>query len=337
MADGLVIEKQTTLDLLPTNEPALSATSDVPIIETKPDSTPAEKVVPAAEVKEEPKTEDSAPPVEATEDSSAAPDEAKKPAKGVQKRIDELTRQREDERRAREAAEARLDRLFGILEKPAKQPDLNTEIKEPVKPVSTDFANPEAFDAAVLDYSEKMTDWKVKKGIEEFKASEQKRLASEAQNAQVKTLQENFTKREETVRQKYADYSTVAESPDVIVSLPMAQAIFSSEQGPELKYFLGKNPDEAKRISGMTTKMIDQQGQIIDVPDVARQLVELGKIEARLTTPAPVTKPVSAAPKPITPISKATEASPTPEEETMDQYAARRKKELNSVRPGVRH
>lgn len=133
------IVKGITLDLLPTNEPALSATSDVPIIETQPDASPV-KDVPAAD-KETPKAADTAPaePAKLSEDSSATPEEAKKPAKGVQKRIDELTRQREDERRAREAAEARelrilaaLERATGVAEKPAKT---ETEPSSPRVPI----------------------------------------------------------------------------------------------------------------------------------------------------------------------------------------------------------
>jgi len=65
----VVIEKPITLDLLPQKAPALSATSDIPVIETKPDASPdpnpaAEK--PKAEV---PPTTDKVEP--------AAPEKAK--------------------------------------------------------------------------------------------------------------------------------------------------------------------------------------------------------------------------------------------------------------------
>ena len=96
------IVKQDILDL---HTPALSATSDMPVIETNPDASPKEeaKPEPTAPVEAAPaaeKSEESATP-EQPDDPSAEPEPKK--AKGVQKRIDELTRQREDERRRAEA------------------------------------------------------------------------------------------------------------------------------------------------------------------------------------------------------------------------------------------
>lgn len=324
------IVKGITLDLLPTNEPALSATSDVPIIETQPDASPV-KDVPAAD-KETPKAADTAPaePAKLSEDSSATPEEAKKPAKGVQKRIDELTRQREDERRAREAAEARelrilaaLERATGVAEKPAK-----TET-EPLKPKSADFGDPDAYDNAVEDWIAAKSAWIADKRVAQRLDEENKKREQEVVLTQQKAVQDAFNKRVETARAKYPDYSEVAESAEVQVSFPMAYAILNSEQGPDIQYYLGKNPAEAERISSY--KAPDGN------PDVARQLVELGIITARLTQAPEKPKPVSAAPKPISPISKSSETAPSPEEESMEQYAARRTKELNSVRPGVRH
>ena len=101
----------------------------------------------------------------------------------------------------------------------------------------------------------------------------------------------------------------------------MANAIFYAEDGPEIAYFLGQNPEEAERIS----KLLPQ-----------RQLLELGKISQRLVTP--LTKPVSAAPAPGKPSKPSSETTPSPEEETMEAYATRRKKEMAAqYRPGVRH
>src|SRR6059036_2395943 len=116
----LKIDKPITLDLLDVKSPALSSTSDMPVIETKPDASPA-----AA-----PKPEDKAPEAKTPGGSATPPGEppasdepAPKPAKGVQKRLDELTRQREvAEARAR-AAEENL-RLALEASRPAPQPEV---------------------------------------------------------------------------------------------------------------------------------------------------------------------------------------------------------------------
>ena len=102
----------------------------------------------------------------------------------------------------------------------------------------------------------------------------------------------------------------------------MASAIAHSEEGPEIAYYLGNHPEEAERISKLVPQL---------------QLVELGKIVARLT-PTDKPKTVSAAPAPGKPIKASSETTVSPEEESMEAYASRRKKELaQQYRPGVRH
>ena len=323
------IVKQTTLDLLDQQSPALSSTNDIPVIETKPDSTPApaepeKKEVPAPEVKEaapekEKKAEESA-PSDKPEDPTAS-DEPKK-AKGVQKRIDELVRRENDERRRAEAAEARLDRALAALEKgvskDAKQ-TIDEKDPEPQKPVKGD--NPEAYDQALEEYIGARSSWTARREVAASLAEAEKKRVDEDFALQVKHTQESYRARVEKAKEKYADYTEVAESPDVQVSIAMASAIAHSEDGPEVAYFLGKNPTEAERISKLRPEL---------------QLLELGKISAKLSTPE-TPKPVSKAPQPGKPIKASSEVTKSPEEESMEEYASRRRKELSDRRPGVRH
>ena len=90
---------------------------------------------------------------------------------------------------------------------------------------------------------------------------------------------------------------------------PVCQSGASADR----KRTLGKNPAEAKRLSSMNP---------------AVQLVELGMILAKITAPA-APAPVSAAPKPITPIKAGTESpNKSADEMTMEEYASmRRQKE----------
>jgi len=141
------VEKQIVLDIIDTNSPSLSTTTDMPVVETKPDATPM--VVPAAE---EIPTEPA--PVDPPDDPAAPP--AKK-SQGVQKRIDELTRQREDKRRAREAEEARELRILSALEKATGVTKSTTVETEPVKPQEGSFSSPQAYDEALDKWIEERT------------------------------------------------------------------------------------------------------------------------------------------------------------------------------------
>ena len=74
----------------------------------------------------------------------------------------------------------------------------------------------------------------------------------------------------------------------------MAEAIQSSDIGPELAYYLGSNPKDADRISRLTP---------------LSQAKEIGKIEAKLATDPPMKKTTSA-PAPISPVNARSSGSP---------------------------
>jgi len=326
------VEKKITLDLLNVSVPAMSSTSDMPVIETKPDATnkgappkePEAKesetmAAPEAETPADDKTKEES--ATSPEETSASDEPVKKPAKGVQKRLDELTREREEARRLAESERQERLRLLALLEskdKPKAQPD--GEDPEPQKPVK-DPANPEAYEAALEKWIEERSSWTARRETKTILEEANRKAAEQQATERAREAQQVYASRVEKAKVKYPDYTEVAESPDVQISIPMAHAITQSEDGADIAYFLGKNPEEAKRISSLAPPL---------------QLVELGKISARLTQPTP--KPVSAAPAPGKPIKASAEVTKTPEEETMEEYAARRKKELAADRrPGVRH
>jgi hypothetical protein len=105
---------------------------------------------------------------------------------------------------------------------------------------------------------------------------------------------ESYHDLEEEARTKYDDFEQVAYNPKLPVTNVMAEAIQSSEIGPELAYYLGSNPKEADRISRMTP---------------LSQAKEIGKIEAKLVSAPPVKKTTSA-PAPISPVTARSSGSP---------------------------
>lgn len=349
------VEQPLTIDLLDIAAPSLSATSDIPVIETKPDSVAAPEVKAEAKPEakpdtnpavEEPKAkeeiaapakepegkkpEESAPPEDPDEDPAANAEPAKKPAKGVQKRIDELVRQREEEK----AEKLRLLAIVEGLNKPkTEQPkEVAIEDQEPQRPVRESFGTTEEYVAAVADYAEAKASWSAKQAVAADRAAQQKIAEQRAIEEGQRATREAYAKRVEKAVEEYPDYKEVAESPNVMVSVPMAHAIMTSEQGPKLAYFLGKNPAEAQRIAQLP-------------PPV--QLMEMGLLAGRLSVPAakaeepapaPQQKPaVSAAPKPIKPLeSKGEPPTKDPSLMNMDEYAAFRKREQAAGRGGAR-
>ena len=108
-------------------------------------------------------------------------------------------------------------------------------------------------------------------------------------------IMEAYADSEEKVRDKYDDYDQVARNPNVPITPVMAEAIYESDVGPEVAYYLGSNVKEAARISRLSPFM---------------QAKEIGKIEARLASDPPVKK-TSNAPAPISPVTARSNGSPS--------------------------
>jgi hypothetical protein len=313
------IEKPAVIDILSEpGTPALSSTTDMPVIETKPD---AQAALPLEEAEDD-KTGESATPPEST-----SADDKPKQAKGVQKRLEELTRQREDERRRADAADAEKLRLLALLEKAGQREEpkqaAEDDDPEPTKPIKSAYTDPDEYDNARDSYAVELGKWTARKETKAILSDRETKEREATAATQVRATYEAYAARVDKAKEKYPDYAQVAESPDVAISIPMAHAIIQSDVGTDIAYHLGKNPEEAKRIASLSVPL---------------QLVELGKIAVKLETPspAPAPKPVSAAPAPVKPIKQAGDAAKTPEEMTMEEYAEFRKPQLK-MRPGVRH
>lgn len=314
------IIKEPTLDLLGAKAPALSATSDMPVIETKPDASPEK----AAEA-EPPKPEAEDGEAELSEESATSATETPgQPApRGVGKKIAELVKQREEAVRRENAEREEKLRLLAIIEASKKptEPD-----DEPVKPVKADFPDPDAWDEVLMQYAEAKASWTAKKEVQVLRDEEQKKAQDSAIAEGQKIALESYNSRKDKVKEKYADFEEVANSPDVKVSMPVAHAIIHSEMGPELQYYLGKNPQEAERLTSMTVRQFNPQTRTMDtVPDVARQLLELGLIVGKINAPK-AQAPISNAPKPLKPL-KGGDSQPAKslQEMSMDEYEKARR------------
>ena len=126
-----------------------------------------------------------------------------------------------------------------------------------------------------------------------YQKAEQLIAQREAAKQQTQVL-ESYHEKEEEARSKYEDFEQVAYNPKLPITNVMAEAIQSSDIGPELAYHLGTNPKEAERISRLSP---------------LSQAKEIGRIEAKLAADPPV-KRTSSAPAPISPVSARSTGSP---------------------------
>jgi len=143
------------------------------------------------------------------------------------------------------------------------------------KPQITDV-RPEQYGTAE-EYAEALAEVKAVKLLE----------AREAQRQRIE-VDAGYHDREEKAREKYADFEQVAYNNTLRITDVMAEAIKSSDVGPDVAYFLGLNPKEADRISKLSPYI---------------QAKEIGRLEEKLAANPPAAKKTSNAPTPISPIN----------------------------------
>lgn len=110
-------------------------------------------------------------------------------------------------------------------------------------------------------------------------------------------------------RAAHADFEAVVRSPALALSQGMLDAAVEADNSPDVLYFLGKNPDETRRISSL--------GPVA-------QAVEIGRLSAKLSSP---TKRQTSAPPPIKPVrGNSGKFEKTPGDMTYAEYSAWRAK-----------
>jgi hypothetical protein len=141
-------------------------------------------------------------------------------------------------------------------------------------PVSQAELRLEQFDSAE-SYAQALADQRVDRMVQQRE-----------QQQQFAKIVEEYHEREDEARVKYDDFDQIAYNPKLRISETMAQAIQSSDIGPDVAYHLGTNPAEALRISRLAPVL---------------QAKEIGKLEAKLSSAPPVAKKVTSAPAPFQP------------------------------------
>lgn len=261
-------------------------------------SPPVEATTPAAtqetEVAQEPAVTGDTEVAEPDKDKNkTVVDEAKQKSEkrlsGIQRRIDELTRDKYTERQARENLEQQNKELLAIL-KGQKAPDGKTDDGRPKQDQYPDYADFVRADAVWL--AEKAADAKIEKALST--QSEETRRQSFAQSEQQAVAQ--YNERAKEAAKSIPDYDEVMSDADVDVPMPVLAMIRRLDNGPTVAYHMAKNPALAR--------------QFFDQP-AAMHGVLLGQLSATLKG----TAKVSNAPPPGKPAQpKAGSSSEPPED-----------------------
>lgn len=277
-------------------------TSEAPAEPAKePEEEPAAEPQSDAETAEESETEEDE--QQEGEEEEVEPETGKEPTKepgrkpkrGYQKKIDKLTRRVHELEGELHAQRERL------VEPPAGTAAEKTG-EEP-KPAAAPAGKPKVEDFETYEeFTEALTDWKLEQRVQKL----EKDRAEQERQREVKqafsTQKQAWDGRLAESKAAHDDYDDrMADVSDVELPAHVDQAIFESENGPELAYHLAGHRDELERIVKLSP---------------LSAVRELGRIEAQLKTPPKpaagdktrtpaVTPRVTSAPKPISPVGGA--------------------------------
>lgn len=285
--------------------PALSATSDMPV--AKPaDPAPAADLSTGSEVdgKAKPDKPADTGAEKPAGDTAPKPQKADETPPAIKREITiERNRRREAEAKAAKA-EADLSEALKALNRTTPKADAPSERK----PQRDAYDDPDAYDAALIEWAAKDA-----QGKAEAKVNEDRVKAD--RQAEVQKTVDTWNERREAFMADHPDYEEVAESDETKISGPMGAYLMEAEDGPQLAYWLGQNREEAARIAKLTP---------------VKAVAELGRIAERLATPPPKAQP-KPKPEPIKPVGARNNAGPKDaNEESMDEYGARRLAELRA-------
>lgn len=310
---------------------AIAPDTPAPGAEIKKEEVVVKKDEKKVEVQPEKKTEvDKKPPQE----------EKLKVTEAVQKRIDELTKNRRTAERERdfEREQRRLDK-----ERADKLEEELKQLKSKVDPVAAGKPQKSDFDD-VEDYVEALTAWKVGQELS-AKTEEVKKV--EVEN---KIKQEKFEVYEELDealakgRLKYDDFDKVALDKEVKITPELVEIVLDTEIAEDIMYYLGKNPEEAADLSKLNSrraarevtkieaKLLAEAGADKRAP--AEKVEEIKKVvpnpsdvsvnAAGIVNPPP--KKITEAPEPITPVKTTGAFDKDPNQMSAKEYRAWRER-----------
>jgi len=249
------------------------------------------KVAPVENVTSQP-TEPNTPETQEAEQKEVKQEEREDAPlpKGVQRRIDRLTKQKYE-------LQGRLEALERQMQPPAQSQPQNVTSK----PQRYEYASDE-------DFVEAMTDYKLQQ-VQRQHMTQQQLAQQERARSQ---MQQEFSRKAIEAAKAYPDFIEAIEEADAQVAPHVEAAIYASDKSADIAYFFAKNPDELERINALHP---------------VKAAMEIARIEAKVTRP---TKQTSSAPPPINPVGSRAAVNKDPSQMTDREFSEWRKRQIKA-------
>lgn len=257
---------------------------EVPVTTSEPTPEPAAK-----------EAEPAPAPVTPEDNPDAQPQDTPKKG-GVQKRIDELTRERYEAKREADHWKAVAEQRAQAVQQQQATPPPKLE----------DFADVNEFFAARDAYVRDQTKAEIYREAHQQSLRQQQETQQHQQAIAQQQRVERFKAQESEAAAKYQDYVTAVSSP-VIQQVIQARSeiletMLDSEHGPDIAYFLAKNPTQLQKVASLS-------------PLAAVR--EIGRIEQMFMAPQ---KQTTNAPDPVRTVGGKAEATRNPENMSIAEY-----------------
>ena len=224
--------------------------NDAAVVEPDEEIESDEVETETEEIETEEIDEDEASQDDESEDEPSESSTEKKDS--FQERIDELTAKYRSEERARRMAEERARAIEQEAEQLRQQ-----QPRQAARPDKT---------LSDFDYDEgKYSEYLLNFAQERARADAMESARQEQARERTTRLRAEFSLREADFSKKVSDYRDVVYRDDLPITQEIAEVIQSAEKGPDVAYYLAKNPDVLSRLADMHPY------------DMAR---EIGRIEA---------------------------------------------------------
>lgn len=234
----------------------------------------------------------------ATENESADEPQKPKVAKGVQKRLDELTKARRDAEQ-----QAEHWRQMAMREHPKPEPQKSAEQVQ--QPTDEPTLEDHGYDVAAFTKA-----WSKWDRAQDARAAEQAKAQQDAHARERKYLESAAV-----FAAEHPDFHQLLSNPHLPITPVMVEALTEAENPAAVAYHLAKNPGEAGKIAEMSPAAVGRA---------------IAKIESQVSTSEPrqpAQKTVTQAPPPPTILSGTKTPSKKLDEMSMAEYAQHRAEE----------
>jgi hypothetical protein len=258
--------------------------------------------------------EDAAPPEEQQKTSEKQPEkppEEKEVPRAVSKKIDKLTREKSE-------LQARLDALEQKVQQqqtpnPAEARRVEEEIIEVPEtfPSKVDWLAMNA-EKTEEDYIDARADWK----FDLRQAQQQEADAKAQREATERQVLDNYNEKLNDFKSEHDDFDEIVGNPTIKIPQSVQVAILEMNI-PEVAYYIGQHPDEAKKMMAMTPAVAAAYVGKLAARLEPEEREDQEEVLTRKTNPdrAPVRSGASRAPAPIKPLTGHSTRSSVPIDE----------------------